>query len=112
MDPIVEKILTILGSILVSSGFWGFVVAKMNKHNEEMRAIEQARTNERKLLLGLAHDRIMSLGMSYIERGWLTKDEYENLHDYLYTPYRAEGGNGSAQRIMTIVDGLPIRTNN
>lgn len=108
MDPMIERIITIIGSVLVSSGFWGFILARMNKRDEQLRSIETARSNERKLLLGLAHDRIMGLGMSYIERGWLTKDEYENIHDYLYTPYRAEGGNGSAQRIMTIVDGLPI----
>lgn len=48
------------------------------------------------LLVGLAHDRIVYLGMKYIERGYITRDEYENLNDYLYVPYAAAGGNGSA----------------
>lgn len=29
------------------------------------------------MLIGLAHDRIVYLGMSYIDRGWITQDEYE-----------------------------------
>ena len=61
------------------------------------------------MLKGLAHDRIMYLGMGYIERGWITQDEYENLYEYLYKPYEKMGGNGSAKRVMNEVDKLPIR---
>lgn len=60
------------------------------------------------MLIGLAHDRIIYLGMSYIERGYITQDEYENLYEYLYKPYEKLGGNGSAKRIMTEVDQLAI----
>lgn len=45
---------------------------------------------------------------TYIERGWITQDEYENLNDYLYKPYEKMGGNGSAQKIMLEVNKLPI----
>lgn len=61
------------------------------------------------MLLGLAHDRIMSLGMEYINRGYITHDEYENLRRYLFEPYEALGGNGSAGRVMQEVDKLPIK---
>lgn len=61
------------------------------------------------LLIGLAHDRLISLGMQYITRGWITQDEYENLSVYLYKPYEKLGGNGSVKRIMLEVDKLPIR---
>lgn len=63
------------------------------------------------MLIGLAHDRIMYLGMSYIDQGYVTQDEYENLRVYLYElyePYERMGGNGSAKRIMQEVDKLPI----
>ncbi len=63
------------------------------------------------MLIGLAHDRIVYLGMQYIEREWITQDEYENLHDYLYVPYKKMGGNGSAKRIMDEIDRLPIHKN-
>ena len=63
---------------------------------------------ERKLLVGLAHDRIVHLGMAYVERGYITQDEYENLRVYLYEPYEKMGGNGSARRVMLEVDKLPV----
>ena len=61
------------------------------------------------MLVGLAHDRIIHLGMVYIERGCITQDEYENLQVYLYEPYEEMGGNGSARRVMEEVRKLPIR---
>lgn len=64
------------------------------------------------MLIGLGHDRIIYLGMQYIERGWITQDEYENLHDYLYIPYKMMGGNGSAERVMRAVDSLEIHASN
>ena len=61
------------------------------------------------MLIGLAHDRVLCLGMKYIERGYITQDEYENLYEYLYKPYEKLGGNGSAKRIMKEVEKLPIK---
>ena len=58
------------------------------------------------MLVGLGHDRIVYLGMKYIERGNITK--YENLYEYLYKPYSALGGNGSAKKVMEEVNKLPI----
>lgn len=87
-------------SLAASSGFWLFVGNK-----KERKSLQS------ELLLGLAHDRILSLGMVYIDRGWISQDEYENLNVYLYKPYEALGGNGSAKRIMVEVDKLPIRKN-
>lgn len=43
----------------------------------------------------------------YINRGYITPDEYENLYDYLYKPYEKLGGNGSAKRLMNKVEKLP-----
>lgn len=61
------------------------------------------------MLLGLGHDRIIFLGGQYIKRKSITKDEYENLHDYLYKPYLELGGNGTAEKIMKEVDKLPLQ---
>ena len=91
-------IVTVVCSVVASSGFWALVQSRMNKHDANTR-----------LLVGLAHDRICYLGLKYIERGYITQDEYENLNDYLYVPYRERGGNGSAQRGMETVKKLPFR---
>ena len=48
-------------------------------------------------------------GECYIQRGYITKDEYENLHDYLYLPYKKLGGNGTAEKIMKEVDRLSLK---
>ena len=85
-------------AMLTSSGLWALVSKRADKNNAE-----------RKMLVGLAHDRIIHLGMVYIERGYVTQDEYENLQVYLYEPYEKMGGNGSARRVMEEVRKLPIR---
>ena len=85
-------------ALLTSSGLWALVSKRADKNNAE-----------RKMLVGLAHDRIIHLGMVYIERGYVTQDEYENLQVYLYEPYEEMGGNGSARRVMEEVRMLPIR---
>ena len=90
----VESIITIVCSVLASSGLWAFLTKIADKKDVKNQ-----------MLVGLAHDRILYLGMSYLERGdWITRDEYENLHDYLYVPYEKMGGNGSAKRVMDEVN--------
>lgn len=82
---------------------------KYIQERSKRKAAENKHNNlETQMLIGLAHDRIIYLGMTYIERGYITQDEYENLYEYLYKPYEKLGGNGSAKRIMTEVDQLAI----
>lgn len=94
----VERALTIFAAVLASSGFWAWLQKRSERKDVRTR-----------MLVGLGHDRIMYLGMKYIERGYITHDEYENLYEYLYKPYAEIGGNGSAKRIMSEVDKLPIK---
>lgn len=101
MDPWIEMSITVVCAVIASSGFWAWLQKKGEKKDVKT-----------KMLVGLGHDRILSLGMAYIERGWITNDEYENLHDYLYRPYEDMGGNGSAKRIMEEVKKLPIHKSN
>lgn len=46
--------------------------------------------------------------MSYIHRGYITKEEYDDLNAYLYDPYKEAGGNGSAEKVMMDVQKLPM----
>lgn len=102
-DPITTlQILQILIPVVIafaaSSGFWIYIAT-----------IRDRRSAQTELLLGIAHDLIVRQGMRYVEQGWITQDEYENLNIYLYKPYEKLGGNGSAKRIMLEVDRLPIK---
>ena len=100
---------TNVGVPLTSTALWG-VVSKVILRRMELTAKRgKADEAQRKMLVGLAHDRIIHLGMVYIERGCITQDEYENLQVYLYEPYEEMGGNGSARRVMEEVRKLPIR---
>lgn len=95
-----QTILTVVLTLLGSAGFWSYLEARRAKKDANTR-----------LLVGIAHDRITYLGMKYVERGSITQDEYENLNDYLYEPYAAAGGNGSAKRVMEEVKKLPLHNN-
>lgn len=98
MEPWLQTLLTIVTSVVASSGFWAYLQRRVDKKDAKSR-----------MLVGLGHDRIVELGLQYIERGWITQEEYENLNDYLYKPYEELGGNGSAKKIMQEVNRLPIR---
>lgn len=100
MDSWLQMTVTIICSVIASSGFWAYIQKRSDN--------KDAKTQ---VLIGLAHDRIMFLGVKYIERGFITRDEYENLRDYLYKPYEAMGGNGSAKKVMQEVDKLPLHEN-
>ena len=93
-----EIILTIVGSVIASSGFWAWMQARREK--------KDAKTQ---MILGLGHDRIIYLCEKYIDRGWISSDEYENLNEYLFAPYLKMGGNGTAKRLMALVENLPTK---
>lgn len=94
-------IVSIVAAIFASTGFWAFITYLVQRKDTKGSA-------ESQMLKGLGHDRICYLGESYINRGYITKDEYENLHDYLYVPYKKLGGNGTAEKIVKDVANLPI----
>ena len=98
MDALRDMLLAPLLTLLASSGFWTYIHLR-----------DKAKNATTRLLMGLAYDKLMSVGVSYIERGWITKDEYEDYRKYLFEPYKALGGNGVAERIMDEVTKLPLR---
>ena len=100
MDSLIQMIVTVVCAVLASGGFWTFLQKRADKKD-----------NRTKLLIGIAHDLITTKGVAYVKRGYISEDEFENLHDYLYVPYKELGGNGSAERVMKEVDRLPIQEN-
>lgn len=101
INPLVQTLLTILCSVIASSGVWAVVLKLMDKKDVKTQ-----------MLIGLGHDRIMYLATNYINRGtWITTEEYENLVDYLYKPYEAMGGNGSAKRLVDEIKKMDIKPN-
>lgn len=97
-----EFIATIVSTVFDSVGFWQIVNTVIQNRKAKASA-------ESQMLIGLAHDRICYLGRKYIKRGYITRDEYEDLHDYLYIPYKKLNGNGTAEKIMKDVEHLQIK---
>lgn len=96
----VDVLVTVFVTVLASNGFWAILQRKFDRNS-----------TEKKLLVGLAHDRIIYVGEEFIARGWITYDEYEDFMKYLYMPYAEYGGNGAAERISDEVKKLPLKTN-
>lgn len=89
----------VLSAFLASSGFWALLRSKTDN--------KSATT---KLIMGLAHDKIITLGMVYLQRGCIKKDELDDFEKYLYSPYKELGGNGIAERVYNDIQKLPLDT--
>lgn len=96
--PILTIVAGIITALITSQGLWSHLSTKSNKDSAESD-----------LLRGLAHTRIMDLCEKYIERGWITPEEYEDLITYLYHPYLELGGNGTVKKMVdNEINRLPI----
>jgi hypothetical protein len=98
LQALVVSVSTFLAA---GGGFWVY-----------WRKRTQEKDSSYKLLLGLTHYKIVELGMYYIDKGFVTKDEYDDLVRYFWDPYLDLGGNGSAERIMRLVQRLPLTLQN
>lgn len=96
------ELLTILTIIFGSTGMWALL-------SQQLQKMDKKKDSQSQMLIGLAHDRICDLCQAYINRGWITKDEYENLFDYLFIPYKLLGGNGTAEKMINDVSKLPMK---
>lgn len=101
MDPhTLEIILAIVVSVMGSSGLWGYIGVRATKRDGIAAMVK-----------GQAQHMIIREGTRLIEQGYVTQDEYRNLHSGLYAPYKALGGNGLAEKIVKEVEKLPMRKN-
>lgn len=97
-DDLVQIAITVFCSVVASSGFWAWLMKRSDRDDAQVQ-----------LLRGIAHNMIIDSGMTYIKRGWISKDEYADFEKYLYEPYEKTGGNGLAHRVYIEVQKLPIR---
>lgn len=86
----------VAAAVFGGQGFWTWLSNRNRKKSSEAR-----------LLMGIAFSKIIQQCEAFIARGWISADEYHELHHYLYTPYKEMGGNGTAERLMGIVSNLP-----
>lgn len=101
MQHWIELLVTIVCAVFSSNGMWALLEKQREKKDSKVQ-----------MILGLGHDRIIHLCKHYIEQGWISTDDYENLYEYLYKPYESMGGNGTCKRLMNEVHNLPIKDPN
>lgn len=107
MSPFEQMIVSIATAVFASSGIWSLLLHRMQKKEKEKEAEQEKDSVESKALKALLHDRIFTGCKEAIQAGEVSPDVYNNLK-YLYEPYRALGGNGTAKRMMDEVERLPL----
>ena len=110
----ITGIITLVVGIFGSTGFWTWKTSKQEKNSEVYKKIDEIETNVngyidvmQKAITGLTYVNICKTCEYWIERGWVEQDDLRDLEHYLYDPYRAWGGNGTAERLFTQVCALP-----
>lgn len=93
---IIVGIIGIVAAIFGGQGFWTWAINR-----------DKGKSDEARLLMGIAYTKIIQQCERYIRRGWISADEYHELHHYLYLPYKDMGGDGTAERQMKLVEKLP-----
>ena len=110
---------TIVGVIFASNGFFQLLMLmyqSKEKEKERKRLEETQKSLIKKeqfdalchCVTGIAMFRIAREAKRYIDRGFITSEEYHTLKHNLYDPYEALGGNGMAKKYMGEVDELPM----
>ncbi len=94
-----QLVIVSVTSVIASSGFWAWLQSR-----------KKEKTSTDQLLMVLARDRLISQGMRYIQRKWISNDELDDYETNLYEPYKALGGNGVAERIAEEVKRLELRS--
>lgn len=99
LTKLAELVNPVITALLGSSGIWMWAKTRSDRSNSEYQ-----------LLLEVAKNQLTVLGRSYLERGYITMDEYEE-YEAEYKLYSALGGNGLAKRVFKQVDELPMMPN-
>ena len=89
----------LITTVLSGPGIWAWAKTRTQRNN-----------SEDKLLLQVAKNQLVSQGRVYLNRGYITMDEYEE-YESEYQVYSNLGGNGLARRIFEQVDELPMMPN-
>lgn len=95
----IEMLITIIGSVFASSGLWTLILYKAK---EKDTGVQMTR--------GLAHYQIIAEGQKYIERGWITHEEYDDFMKYLGNAYLESGSNGLAKKMIDDISDLPFKS--
>lgn len=104
-----ETLVAILVAICGSSGLWGLLMYLLQHRHKKLEDALMKDNAERQMLRGIGHAQIVKMCRYYIEKGYVTPEQYADLREHLFAPYETLGGNGSAAKLVEEVEKLPIR---
>ena len=107
MEPGMQTVITAVVSALTSSGFVSLVLYFLQRRDKKKEKEESMESATSKMLLGLGHDRILSITDRLVKRGSITLKEKRNL-EYLWKPYNDLGGNGDCKIGYDACQKLPV----
>ena len=96
LTKIAEMANPLITTVLSGPGIWAWAKTRTTRNKSEDR-----------LLLKVAKNQLVTQGREYLNRGYITMDEYEE-YESEYQVYSNLGGNGLARRIFEQVDDLPM----
>ena len=97
----VNIIVTIIITMLASSGFWAFI-------QWTLTCVRDKKSAEKSALLALLHDRLYYEIGRMLSEDTVKRDDYENI-TYLYKPYKQLGGNGTCEKMYMDLQKKEIR---
>lgn len=95
----IEMLITIAGSVFASSGLWTLILHKVKQKDTGIL-----------MTRGMAHYRIIEEGQKFIDRGWITHEEYDDFMKYLGDPYLESGSNGLVKKMIDDISDLPFKS--
>ena len=99
LTKIAEFTNPLITTVLSGPGIWAWAKTRTQRNDAED-----------KLLLQIAKNQLVEQGREYLNRGYITMDEYEE-YEAEYKIYSDLGGNGLARRMFEQVDELPMMPN-
>ena len=107
MEPGLQTIITAVITALTSSGFVSLILYFFQRRDRQKEKEESMESAQAKMLLGLGHDRILSITDRLVKRGAITLKEKRNL-EYLWKPYSSLHGNGDCEIGYKACQQLPV----
>lgn len=106
--------ISLIVGIFGSTGFWTYINARREKNSEVYKKIDDIEIKVdgyiekmQQMIMGQTYVNIVRTCEYWIQRGWVEQDDIRDLEHYMYDPYRAWGGNGTAERLFKQVCELP-----
>jgi hypothetical protein len=103
-----QATMAIFSALMGSTGLWALIQSNKKYRKDNSEAVQKNAEAMQKIVMGLAYTELKDRGSAYIQRGWVTREEFEDYQKYFYQPYKALGGNGLADRIHNDVISLPF----